>query len=252
MKKVFHRLKNNWIQTIDPLSEQQEATEEVEEMEIFYSDPTVLGVFALSLSMLISAMGKLTTDTGTNIVLISILIAAGVAQLIASYIDFYKNNAFGATVFAVYGLMRLSLGMQTWMSLSQGSGYSPMTGIGLIAVECMTIFFTIAALHLNKTFGLMFIAINSVLLTSIGMAFGFMPNIMHELNFVSELVTAGIALYATLAIFINNSLHYRIHISMGSPVFVWGYKEHKAHKVSIRPHSYMMKLRLLAQTLKTA
>lgn len=246
MKKHLHKLKKHWIHSFSEIPPTDTAQEQ-EEIEIFYSDPTVLGLFGLALSMFVSAMFKLIEkDPGISIVLICVLIVAGIAQVIAAHIDFYKNNFFGSTVFGVYGLMRLGLGLQALITLYTGLPIGNITGIVLIAIEIATIFFTIAALHLNKVFGLMFISINIVLITNILIAFGVNVSIMSSINFASECITAGIASYATFVLLINNSLTYNIHISMGNPLWIWGYHQSKTHKIRVRPYSYLLKLQFFS------
>lgn len=247
MKKHLHKLKKHWIHTFDEKKVTDLVQEEKEEIEIFYSDPTVLGLFGLALSMFVSAMFKfIERDPSISIVLICVLIVAGIAQLIAAHIDFYKNNFFGSTVFGVYGLMRLGLACQALIGLKTGLPAENMTGIVLIAIEIATLFFTIAALHLNKIFGLMFVSINIVLITNILIAFDVNVAMMSSMNFASECMTAGIAAYATFVIFVNNSLAYKIHISMGNPLWVWGYHESKTHKIRVRSHSYLLKLQFFS------
>ena len=94
-----------------------QAQQNVTETEILMSDPTALGVFGLAMVTFVAASQKMGWTTGVTYLIPWALFLGSIAQVWASFVDFKKNNYFGAIVLGAYGLFWLAVGMHWAISL---------------------------------------------------------------------------------------------------------------------------------------
>ena len=75
------------------------------EMSENVADPTGLGLLGLAVVCFVVSTSRVGWSGPTTSVIIPWAVLLGsIAQLIASYFDFKKNNPFGSVVFGAYGL----------------------------------------------------------------------------------------------------------------------------------------------------
>mgnify|MGYP000881099079 FL=1 len=88
------------------------------EMSENVADPTGLGLLGLAVVCFVVSTSRVGWSAPTTSVIIPWAVLLGsLAQMIASYFDFKKNNPFGSVVFGAYGLF-----------------WSAMTGVWLIQI----------------------------------------------------------------------------------------------------------------------
>ena len=127
------------------------------EMSENVADPTGLGLLGLAVVCFVVSTSRVGWSSPTTSVIIPWAVLLGsLAQMIASYFDFKKNNPFESVVFGAYGLFWSAIA-GVW--LIQMGSFSPeiqkgfdVTQLAFAFVEFLifSIFGTITALKTNK------------------------------------------------------------------------------------------------------
>ena len=93
------------------------------EMSENVADPTGLGLLGLAVVCFVVSTSRVSWSGPTTSVIIPWAVLLGsLAQMIASYFDFKKNNPFESVVFGAYGLsgpLWLASGSSKWGPLAQ-------------------------------------------------------------------------------------------------------------------------------------
>ncbi len=190
------------------------------EAKIVLADPTALGVFGLAMVTFVASFQKLGLTEGVTYVLPWALILGAFAQLIGSAIDFARNNLFGAVVLGAFGLFWVAVSFHWAISLGWfgplGTADASQIGYAFFGYFIFSLFATVAALEVNKVFGVMLVLIDILLaglaLSSLGIA----PHEMKLVAGCAELGTALLGFYSTGALFLNGFFR-RTVLPMGKP-----------------------------------
>lgn len=120
------------------------------------ADPTALGLFGLAMVCFVNASFRMEWTMGTSYIIPWAILLGSLGQLIASYFDFKKNNAFGSVVFGAYGLFWSAMAF-LWMIKAGilgdafiASADPKQLGFAFIGYLIFSLFGTIAASATNK------------------------------------------------------------------------------------------------------
>lgn len=132
---------------------------EVKKVEINESvaDPTGLGLLGLAIVCFVVSTSRVGWSGPTTSVIIPWAVLLGsLAQLMASYFDFKKNNPFGSVVFGAYGLFWSAMA-GVWLIQMGSFGPEIQKGFDVtqlafafVGFLIFSIFGTIASLKTNK------------------------------------------------------------------------------------------------------
>lgn len=186
------------------------------------ADPTPLGLFGLAMVTLVASTQKLGWTEGTSYILPWAILLGSIGQLIASYFDFKKNNAFGSVVFAAYGLFWSAIGLGWLINLGalgpelQGAIDLKQLGVAYIGYFLFTVFGTIAALETNKVVFIIMVLIDFLFLGLFLDTLGIGGSWAHGLAAWSEFFIALFGFYGAGSILVNN-VAGRVVLPIGKP-----------------------------------
>ena len=176
------------------------------EQKNLIADPGPLGLAAFALTTFILSLSNASLMPATlgALFLTLGLFYGGVAQVIAGYVEFKKNNAFGATAFTSYGLFWISLSSMVYLEktgvLNFGADAKAAVGFFLLAWTIFTAYMWIATFRLNVgllvTFSLLMVTFVLLVLTEFAVISG-------PLGGYFGLATAFSAWYCSAAGIIN-------------------------------------------------
>ena len=135
------------------------------EMSENVADPTGLGLLGLAVVCFVVSTSRVGWSGPTTSVIIPWAVLLGsLAQLMASYFDFKKNNPFGSVVFGAYGLFWSAMA-GVWLIQMGSFGPEIQKGFDVtqlafafVGFLIFSIFGTIASLKTNKVvFAIMFL-----------------------------------------------------------------------------------------------
>ncbi len=210
------------------MSNQQQAQFTIVETKPVLADPTALGVFGLSMVTFVASSQKMGwTGAGTAYLIPWAIFLGAFAQIIASMIDFKKNNYFGAVVLGAYGLFWIAVATHWAFSLGWfgevGATADPrQIAFAFIGYLIFSLFVMVAAFEANKVFAAILVLIN-VLLLSLALAtlkvtfIGIEPAGFNTLAAWSEFLISLLGFYAAGAIFLNNFFG-RVVLPLGAPM----------------------------------
>lgn len=194
----------------------------IHETKIVSADGTALGVFGLALITFVASSQKLGLTTGSVYLIPWALFLGSIAQIWGAAIDFRKNNYFGAIVLGAFGLFWIAVTLH-WAIQNGILGAVPANadlkqfGFACLGYFVLSVFFTVAALEVNKVFGIILVLVN-VLLLALGLSIlGIFPAFLSSVAAWSELLIAMFGFYASGAIFLN-SFFGRILLPLGAPL----------------------------------
>jgi len=194
----------------------------IHETKIVSADGTALGVFGLALITFVASSQKLGLTTGSVYLIPWALFLGSIAQIWGAAIDFRKNNYFGAIVLGAFGLFWVAVTMH-WAIQNGIFGTVPANadlkqfGFACLGYFVLSVFFTVAAIEVNKVFGIILVLVN-VLLLALGLSIlGIFPALLSSVAAWSELLIAVFGFYASGAIFLN-SFFGRILLPLGAPL----------------------------------
>lgn len=176
------------------------------EQKNLIADPGPLGLAAFALTTFILSLSNASLMPATlgSLFLTLGLFYGGAAQVIAGYVEFKKNNTFGATAFTSYGFFWLALSSMVYLEktgvLNFGADAKAAVGFFLLAWAIFTAYMWIATFRLNVgllvTFTLLMITFVLLILTEFKMISG-------PLGGYFGLATAFSAWYCSAAGIIN-------------------------------------------------
>jgi succinate-acetate transporter protein len=189
-------------------------------------DPSALGLFGLALITLVASSQKLGITTGTAFVIPWALFLGSVAQLIAGWLDYKKNNVFGATAFLGYGLFWAAVAMSWFMSLGifgeavQGNIDTNQLGFAFVGYLIFTLIMTIGAIETNKVLFIIFVLIDFLFIGLSLSTLGIAKEFGHDLAAYSELGISLLSFYAMAANVLNIHFGYKF-LPVGKPFGVF-------------------------------
>lgn len=181
----------------------------VSETKIKLADPAALGVFGLAMATLVASSEKLGLTSGTGGLLPWVIFLGAFAQIIASSIEFKRDNIFAATAFGAFGLFWFAVGM-TWYF-----GYDvKQFGFAVIGYLVFSIYMTYASATINKAFLAIFVFIDLLLGALVFQIFAGGPALLSG---VMELAVAICGFYTSAAIILKTMAGFEV-IPLGKPV----------------------------------
>lgn len=186
------------------------------------ADPTPLGLFGLAMVTLVASSQKLGWTQGTSFILPWAILLGSIGQIIASYFDFKKNNAFGSVVFGAYGLFWSAIGLGWLINLGalgpelQGAVDMNQLGVAYIGYFIFTMFGTVASLETNKVVFIIMVLIDFLFLGLFLDTLQIGGNWAGQLAAWSELFIALFGFYGAGSILINN-VAGRVVLPVGKP-----------------------------------
>lgn len=182
------------------------------------AEPAALGLFGLAVAALLlgAADLNLTASLSKSLMIPWILFFGATAQLIAGFMEFKRNNIFGATVFSVYALTMYSIATTLIIIIFTDVQISlSHYAYGLIAILIFSIIATIASLMLNKILFAILIAVDLAVIALI-------PHYLVQSSAAPAgiflLLTSALSFYAAAAILLN-TIAGRILLPMGKPIW---------------------------------
>lgn len=181
------------------------------------AEPAALGLFGLAIATLVLGAADLglTSSTYKSLMIPWVLFFGATAQLIAGFMDFKRNNIFGATVFSVYAMTMYSIALTLFIAIFGGvtidiSHY----GFGLIAILIFSIIATIASLMTNKLLFAILIAVDLAVISLI-------PHYLYSYPATAAgiflMLTSALSFYSAAAVLLNG-MAGRTVLPMGKPI----------------------------------
>ncbi|MEH6957236.1 MULTISPECIES: acetate uptake transporter family protein [Neobacillus] len=193
-----------------------------QQVQILTADPSALGLFGLAMVTLVASSAKLGWTDGVSLVLPWAIFLGGIAQLIASLQDSKHNNTFGATAFGAFGLFWLGVGTSWLIQLglfgkaAAAAADPKQLGVAFVGYLIFSIFMTVGAMETHKVLFIIFVLIDFLF---IGLSFstlGILPESMHKLAAVSELLISICSFYGSAASVLNT--HFgKVTLPVGKP-----------------------------------
>lgn len=192
------------------------------QVKITTADPSALGLFGLAMVTLVASSAKLEWTDGVSFILPWAIFLGGIAQLIASMQDAKHNNTFGTTAFGAFGLFWLGVGTSWLIQLgvfgdaAAAAADTKQLGIAFVGYLIFSIFMTVGAMETHKVLFIIFVLIDFLF---IGLSFstlGILPEAMHKLAAVSELLISIFSFYGSAASVLNT--HFgKVTLPIGKP-----------------------------------
>jgi succinate-acetate transporter protein len=136
--------------------------------------------------------------------------------------DAKHNNTFGTTAFGAFGLFWLGVGTSWLIQLGVfGEALAAATdtkqlGVAFVGYLIFSIFMTVGAMETHKVLFIIFVLIDFLF---IGLSFstlGLLPEAMHKLAAVSELLISIVSFYGSAASVLNT--HFgKVTLPVGKP-----------------------------------
>ena len=173
------------------------------------ADPAAFGVFGLAMATLVASSEKLGLTEGTGGLLPWVIFLGAFAQVIASSIEFKRNNIFAATAFGAFGLFWFAVGM-TWYF-----GYNiEQFGFAVLGYFIFSIYMTYAAASINKAFLSIFVTIDLLLGALLFQIFAGGPALLSG---IMELSVAVTGFYTSAAVVLKNMAGFEV-LPLGKPI----------------------------------
>lgn len=189
-------------------------------VSIPYAEPAPLGLIGLAVAALVlgSTDLGLTSAMSKSLLIPWVVFFGATAQLIAGFMEFKRNNIFGATVFSTYAMTMYAIAITLLITIFTGvtvdiSHYA----YGLIGILVFSLFATFASLMTNKVFFGILIAVD--------IAVGFLiPHYLFKFTSIPAgiflIVTSILSFYASAAILLNTMAGKPL-LPMGSPLLTY-------------------------------
>ena len=197
---------------------------EPNEMKLATAEPAAFGLLGFAVVTLVAGAVKLGWVGGENnsyfIVPWAFMLGA-VPQLIASLMEFRRNNTFGATVFGGYGMFWLGLGLTYMWAFDNhlaNTDYIDHLGFAFIGFLVFSLYMTVGATILNKG---LFVVLVFVDLLFVGLIMNiFFPGTWGDWDKFAgwaELCASIGAFYCSAAIMLNTMTGYQV-LPLGKPI----------------------------------
>ncbi|KUP09545.1 membrane protein [Bacillus coahuilensis m2-6] len=193
-----------------------------QKVQITTADPSAIGLFGLAMVTLVASSAKLGWTDGVSFVLPWAIFLGGIAQLFASVQDAKHNNTFGTTAFGAFGLFWLGVGTSWLISFgvfgeAAAAAVDPaQLGVAYIGYLIFSLFMTVGAMETHKVLFIIFVLIDFLFIGLSLSTLGIMPEAMHMLAAISELLIAIMSFYGSAASVLNT--HFgKVTLPVGKP-----------------------------------
>jgi uncharacterized protein len=191
-------------------------------VQITTADPSAIGLFGLAMVTLVASSAKLGWTDGVSFVLPWAIFLGGFAQLFACIQDAKHNNTFGTTAFGAFGLFWLGVGT-SWLiqfgvfgKEAAAAADPEQLGIAFIGYLIFSLFMTIGAMETHKVLFIIFVLIDFLFIGLSLSTLGIMPEAMHKLAAISELLISLFSFYGSAASVLN--AHFgKVTLPVGKP-----------------------------------
>jgi succinate-acetate transporter protein len=182
------------------------------------AEPAALGLFGLAVATLVLGAADLglTSSALKSLIIPWVLFFGATAQLIAGFMDFKRNNIFGATVFSVYAMTMYSIALTLFIVIFNKDIKFDIShyGFGLIAILIFSIIATIASLMANKLLFAILIAVDLAVISLI-------PHYLYEYPPTAAgiflMLTSALSFYSAAAVLLNGMAGKTV-LPMGKPI----------------------------------
>jgi hypothetical protein len=182
---------------------------EISETKTRLADPAALGIFGLAMATLVASSEKLGLTDGNSGLLPWVIFLGAFAQIIASSIEFKRDNIFAATAFGAFGLFWFAVGM-TWYF-----GYDvKQFGFAVLGYLIFCIYMSYAAATVNKAFLIIFLFVDLLLGALLFQIFAGGPAMLSG---AMELAVAITSFYTSAAVVLKNMAGFEV-LPLGKPV----------------------------------
>ncbi|MDY3114107.1 MAG: acetate uptake transporter [Helicobacter sp.] len=184
------------------------------------ADPSALGLFGLAVVTIVASMQKLGVIAGIEAILAWAIFLGGFGQLIASILDFKKQNVYGATAFGAFGLFWLAVTFM-WLCSSGALGEElakiDKKGFGFVCIAYLIfcLIFTYAGIFLSKFMVIIFLLIDFLFIGLIGQ-YLFDLKAAGIFAGVFEFLISLVSFYGVAVFVINYSAKRQI-LTLGKP-----------------------------------
>jgi len=186
-------------------------------VSITVAEPAALGLLGLAVAALVLGVADLGLTTGSKSLIIPwVLMFGATAQLIASLMDFKRNNIFGATVFGTYAMTMYAIALTLLISIFGGEEFvTTHYGYGLVAILFFSLIATVASLMTNKALFAILIAVDLAVVALI-------PHYLSDSSAypagVFLMITSVLSFYTAAAVLINTMAKKTV-LPLGSPMW---------------------------------
>lgn len=184
--------------------------ENVTETKLRVANPAALGLMGLGVVTLVACSQKLGLTEGYEGLLPWVFFLGAFAQIIASGIEFKRDNVFCATAFGAYGLFWFAIGM-TWYN---GTPNIEQMGFAILGYLIFNTYMMYGAAALNKGLFAVFLFIELLLAT-------LLLNIYFDITPVfaglSELGVALSSFYVSAAVLLESVAGFEV-LPLGKPL----------------------------------
>lgn len=190
----------------------------VKSLPVKTAEPAALGLFGLAVATLVLGAADLglTSSALKSLMIPWVLFFGATAQLIAGFMDFKRNNIFGATVFSVYAMTMYSIALTLFIVIFTGVKFDiSHYGFGLIAILIFSIIATVASLMTNKLLFAILIAVDLAVISLI-------PHYLYGYSETAAgiflMLTSALSFYSAAAVLLN-SMAGKTILPMGKPIW---------------------------------
>lgn len=195
----------------------------VKEMPITIAEPAALGLLGLAVAALVIGAGYFGLTHGEgfgskSLMIPWVLMFGATSQLIACFMDFKRNNIFGATVFGTYAMTMYAIALTLLIAIFGGEGEEvefAHYAFGLIAILFFSFIATAASLMTNKVLFSILIAVDLAVIALIP----------HYLSGTSAfpagiflMITSALSFYAAAAVLLNTMAKKTV-LPLGNPIW---------------------------------
>jgi succinate-acetate transporter protein len=129
---------------------------EQNELKLTTAEPAAFGLLGLAIVTLVAAavkLGWVDGDHNSFFIVPWAFMLGAIPQLITSFMEFRRNNTFGATAFGAYGMFWLGLGLTYMWGFENNlpaADYADILGFAFVGFLIFSLYMTIGSMTLNK------------------------------------------------------------------------------------------------------
>jgi len=202
------------------------STNQEQSVKIVNCDPSAVGLFGLAMVTLVASSQKLGITSGESFIIPWAIFLGGLGQIFAAINDSKRNNVFGTTAFAGFGLFWLAVA-SSWMiklgvfGQAMAKAVDPkQLGFAFLGYLIFSIFMTIGAAETHKVLFTIFILIDFLFLGLTLYSFNIEPHFSHKMAAIAEFLIAMLSFYGSAAAVLNP--HFgRIFLPVGKPLGIF-------------------------------
>lgn len=186
------------------------------------AEPAAFGLLGLAIITLLVGVEQIGQLPNANMILPWALMLGGTTQLIAGFMDFKRNNIFGATAFSAYGVFWVSIAIMWTLNILANHAtfinglnleYGMTVGWAAVGWLVFTVYMTFGALKISKILAIIFLLIDVVFITLIGHFFAGWPLAVPG---IAHLLLSAASFYGSAAVVLNGQSGKTV-IPIGEP-----------------------------------